>query len=67
MASQLSKIKVHVNKKTGEHYLRVQDFKNLFDVSKIEYSEIVQLENNSLSVTFYDKDKKQLFPKPPKK
>lgn len=56
-------IKVKTDKKTGDAFLMLEDFKDIVDVSKVVYYELEPLTtvegNNTkgLSLKFYDKDK----------
>lgn len=54
-------IKVNQDPKTGEQFFKLNDFKDMFDISKIEYYELVKVDNK-IVLTFYDKDKNQLTP-----
>lgn len=48
---------VKYDKKTKEHYLDINDFKDVVDISKVTYYEL-ETEEGSVFVKFYDKNKK---------
>lgn len=57
-------VKVNTDKKTGDQFLKLEDFKDFVDISKVVYYELEPLttvegqNTKGLSLKFYDKDKK---------
>ena len=54
-------IKVKKDEKTQEHFFDLQDFSDIFDISKVEYYEMEKIGEN-IVLKFLDKDKNILKP-----
>jgi hypothetical protein len=54
-------IQLKKDEDTGETYLDLEDLKDLFDISKVEYYDLEE-ENGSLILRVYDKDKNLIKP-----
>lgn len=55
-------IKPEIDEK-GDAFITLDNFKDLFDIDKIVYYEVSSLEEGKLAIKFFDKGKKQIFPK----
>jgi hypothetical protein len=57
-------LKTKKDEDTGDIFIDLEDLVDYFeDISIIESCEIVELENNSVSLTFFDKDGNIVKPK----
>lgn len=56
-------IKVKTNPDTGESYFDIEDFKDIVDIDKVQWYNVEENGDGSMTITFYDKDKKQIKPK----
>lgn len=60
MEFKMKKIKVEKDKKTGDHYLNLEDFKSFVDIDTVKYYKLEpvhDLDNGvCLMLSFYDKD-----------
>ena len=54
-------IKIKKDKKTQECFFDLEDFSDYFDISKIKYYEIEEI-NKSLVLRFFDENQKPLKP-----
>lgn len=59
-------IKVKQDPETNQCFLDINDFKSLVNIKKVAFYELNE-ENDSLSLKFYDKNKKLLKIKKPNK
>jgi hypothetical protein len=53
-------MKITIKQQDGQSYLDLDDFKNIIDISQVEYYTLEDLGNGSFAVTFYDKDKNMI-------
>lgn len=47
----------------GEHYIDINDFKDIVDIDKVEYYKLESKDDGTLIVTFYDNDKNIIKPR----
>ena len=55
-------IRVEKDEETGDGYIDMKHFADIFDIEQIVYYEIIPLEGQSLELRFFDKDRKQVTP-----
>lgn len=58
-------IKVKIDPDTNDSYFDLQDFSNLVEVSQVVYYELTNEDNGSLTIKFFDKNRKLLANKKP--
>lgn len=56
-------VQIKKDKESGEHYFDFEDFKDLFDISKIDTYDMRVKSDGSFSITFYDINGNVIIPK----
>ncbi len=57
-------VTIKKDEETGEHYIDFEDLKSLFEEpSKVAYYSIEVLEDNNISLEFFDENEEKLYPK----
>lgn len=57
-------MKIQIKKSDdGEHYIDINDFKDIVDIDKVGYYNLESRDDGSLMVTFYDDDKNVIKPR----
>jgi hypothetical protein len=49
-------VKVKTNKKTGDGYLDIEEFKDFVDIEKVHSYKLTEHKNKVLSIEFFDKE-----------
>lgn len=56
-------IKIQQDPKSKDGFIDIQEFKDLFDISKIDSYKLTSVENKNLILEFFDKDGNKILPK----
>jgi hypothetical protein len=57
-------LKIRKDEQTGESYIDIADLSEVFeDISAVEYYELVENEDGSITLQFFDKDENVINPK----
>jgi hypothetical protein len=57
-------LKIRKDEETGENYIDIADLSEVFeDISAVEYYELAENEDGSITLQFFDKDENVINPK----
>jgi hypothetical protein len=55
-------MKVTIKKHEDDHYIDIEEFKDIIDISKVKYYELESLDSGAFAIIFYDEDKNVIKP-----